>query len=176
MTGPAFVQVFLATMLIVAALAKALAAEQFRATLRALAFPGLVRRVAPVAVPAAELATATLLMSERFRFSGQLALVLLLASFAAATWRAIKLRNPVSCNCFGPLLPETFGSRTWVRISVLGGLDAFLFASRGPTGLTGASVAEWLSATTLSLGGLALYALSVALWEFKSTWAGAERR
>lgn len=115
-----FAMVFLIAVFSVSAAAKLWDRTSFRRTLQDLQLPPILVNLGVFAVPAGELLFALLLLPNKTRMTGLLGLGAMLLIFSYAAWRASRLHQQISCNCFGNLVPETFGWHTAVKIVLLG--------------------------------------------------------
>lgn len=168
-----FVPVFLALALAVAGVAKVAELKGFRSTLEGLGLPPRLARAVGYTVPVMEIGSAVLLFLDPVRLYGAILLLLLLAGFAWSLWTARNRGEDLKCNCFGSVVPESFGWKTGVRISLMTLLDLYLLSSPGPIFVLDLPLAELLGAVVLSLGIMLMYALAAGLYDYTRSWKDA---
>src|SRR5262245_57801991 len=105
----------LALVLAVAALAKLLDRPGSRDALASFGVPSRWTATLAVALPLAELATATALLPRPSAWWGALTAFVLLLLFTAAVGRALYYGERPDCRCFGQLRPAPIGVGTLVR-------------------------------------------------------------
>ncbi|WP_217559415.1 MauE/DoxX family redox-associated membrane protein [Paenibacillus sp. GbtcB18] len=158
MNGIAWIQMFLALILVTSALPKLTGLTAFKKTLKRLGVTDKLVMLA-IGIPLLELAAAVLILVSPLRFAGEVAILALLGCFLWATYKGMTGKAPVECSCFGSLTSETFGWTTLARIAVMLALDLILVFIPDAAGLADASLAETLLYFTLSISALLFYIL-----------------
>lgn len=105
----------LAVVFVVAAVGKLADLAGFRRTLADFGVPRSLTAVGTIALPAAELATATLLLLTATARAGALAALALLVVFCIAAIRVLMRGERPDCNCFGRAHSRSVGMRTLAR-------------------------------------------------------------
>src|SRR5262249_34428549 len=125
--------------------------------------------VLALALPAAELATAVLLLPASTATAGCVAALLLLALFSVVVAVSLARGRAPHCHCFGPLHSSPASWRTLVRNAALAGAAAFSLAVGGESAVAwigrlepaevAALVVALVAAVVLALGGAAFLSL-----------------
>lgn len=158
-------QVVLATVFAVSAIAKLISRYSFYETLSAIGLKDTASGIVSWAFPLVELTAAGLLLAEPFRLAGELLILCMLAGFIAISIQAIREKgNRVDCQCFGDLVEEKLGAATLIRSFVLAACLVPLIAHQGETGLFDMEAMEVAAAVFSGLGIVMFYALSIAFW------------
>jgi len=110
--------ILLAAVFIVAGCAKLFQFESFRMTLRELEFPTFIVRSGSL-IPLLEITGGVFILVNRTRLIGAWILLLLISGFVVAYFRSMKIKKIIQCNCFGGIIPETFGPFTGIKIFLL---------------------------------------------------------
>jgi methylamine dehydrogenase accessory protein MauD len=171
----------LATVFVVAAVAKLLDRQGARRTMAAFGASPRLAASAGTLLPFAELAVAVaLVLRPSARWGGVAALALLLVFIAGISNSLARGRRP-DCNCFGQLAAAPVGWRTLVRNAALAAL-AGLVAAQGAD----ASLLGWTGdggsgiAILMALGLVAATVVGVLLWRdnrsLKDAVAGLKRQ
>ncbi|MNZ92647.1 hypothetical protein D3C78_1116790 [compost metagenome] len=160
------VLVFLIVVFLLSSLGKFLNIKSFRETMLQLRIPYPWSGIGTVGVPIAELLACILLLIPSIQLYGQLLILLLLASFIWASWRA--RGRSVDCNCFGGIVGEQFGRMTYLRIVVIFILNMVLFFTTSNIALLEFSLIEMISAILTSIGIIVIYSLLVLLQKYNS--------
>ncbi|MBA9085703.1 putative membrane protein YphA (DoxX/SURF4 family) [Fontibacillus solani] len=160
------VLVFLIVVFLLSSLGKFLNIKSFRETMIQLRIPYPWSGIGTIGVPIAELLACILLLIPSIQLYGQLLILLLLASFIWASWRA--RGRSVDCNCFGGIVGEQFGRMTYLRICAIFILDMVLFLTTSNTALLEFSLIEMISAILTSIGIIVIYSLLVLLQKYNS--------
>lgn len=161
------IQVFLASVLAVAAVGKLADLDGSRRALTAFGAPPRVASVGGAALPLIELVIASLLVLHPYARWGGVAALLLLLAFAGAITRAMSRGEAPDCNCFGALHSAPAGWRALARNVFLAVLAAVV-AVRGP----GPAIDDWISdrtaaelvAVAAGLASAALAAMALRTW------------
>jgi hypothetical protein len=156
-----------------AALAKVVRWSRWREALRAYGLPSGAARVAALAVPVLEAASAALVLAGRTKI-GAASTLALLASFSIALLYAQQRRgNRLPCGCFGRATERDYRVML-TRNALLGGLAAILLLSAGDVWFAGElsvpSAGDALP-VLLVVAGLAL-----CLWLVRHTLGSFDRR
>lgn len=160
------VLIFLSVVFALSAIGKFANLSSFRETMSQLRIAHPWAGIATVGVPIVELIACVLLLVPITQFYGQLVVLLLLASFIWASWRA--RGRSVDCNCFGGVLGEQFGRMTYLRIVAIFILDIFLIVTTSNEILLELSPIEIVSAILTSIGIIIIYSLLVLLQKYNS--------
>jgi peroxiredoxin len=158
----------LAAVFLVAALAKLADMPGSRRALEGFGVPARLVPVATVLLPAAELASAILLVLLPTALVGAAFAVALLTGFLAGIGAALRRGIAPDCHCFGQLHSKPAGKETLVRNGVLEAIAVFVLAA-GP----GSSLTRWLDSSSgdrVALAAVALLAILLAyvalsLWQ-----------
>ena len=147
-------QLTLAAVFAVAAVAKWFSPDKTRATLASFGVPDWLLPACTVLLPLAETLTAILILPLVAPRTGALVALLLLAVFTVAIAWQLARGRVVDCACFGEIASRPIGRHTLVRNSLLLAAAALL-VWRGP-GTAGEQIALWLAQRpTTDLVGLA---------------------
>src|SRR3954469_10614583 len=157
------VRLLLAAVFVVAAVGKLADRPEFVRALRGFRLGDRPARIAAVALPVAELATAAALLVQPLAIWGAAAALVLLVAFTGAIVNALARGDAPDCGCLGALHSAPVGRRQVVRNAALAVPAAFvLVAGPGsPIAQDGASAAI---ALLLGAATCALLALSLELW------------
>jgi len=148
----------LAAVFFVAAFAKLADMPGSRAALEGFKVPARLVGAGSLALPAAEITSATLLViAPTAQFGAALAVLLLLA-FVGAIAAALRRGAAPDCHCFGQLHSRPAGAETLARNGVLAAVAVFVLAA-GP----GPGVDSWLTASSGAVVALAATALLAIL-------------
>ncbi|MNW60590.1 hypothetical protein D3C74_385880 [compost metagenome] len=147
-------------------LGKFLNIQSFRETMTQLRITYPWSSIGTVGVPIAELIACILLFIPSTQLYGQLLILLLLALFIWASWRA--RGRSVDCNCFGGIVGEQFGRMTYLRIFAIFILNIVLFITTSNTALLEIPLIEMISAMLTSIGIIVIYSLLVLLKKYSS--------
>lgn len=158
--------VFLISVFILSGIMKLIQPKSFRKTLDDLQFPKFISGTLTYLVPLLECAAAVLLIFPETRIVGELLIVALLIGFTFSVWKAARLKSAVACNCFGNLIPETIGLKTFYRIVVLLIIDAAIFIFQEIEYLSG-TITDWILAALLSVTVIALYSLLMTMSDYE---------
>ncbi|WP_410770607.1 MauE/DoxX family redox-associated membrane protein [Fontibacillus sp. BL9] len=159
-----FIQVFVSVLFAVSSAAKLSKMSSFRDTLRQLRITPLWTKNAVVAIPLLELAVCVLLLFPITSRYGAILALLLLVSFAWASWRA--KGRMVTYQWFGGLLSERFGMGLHTRHLILFLLNIYLLVAPFSSKLASASFIEVTALVFSSLGIVAVYALGLTLRQY----------
>src|SRR4051794_35533582 len=99
MTVAVFLHIFLAIILVIAAVPKLIHPNSFRQTLRALGIPETLTSGIVRILPISEIIVAGLLLMGSYQVAGEAGLLILLTAFLWSAWKA--RGKQITCNCFG---------------------------------------------------------------------------
>lgn len=126
LAGAYIAWLLLVMVMVIAGLSKLTGQRMFGRTLLALGLtPWMTRALTPI-IPLLEVATGVALFARPDSYWAQGALLMLLSGFTWAAIRAWRVKDPVPCSCFGPLMAEKLGATTGARIVLLLALDVYL--------------------------------------------------
>ncbi|WP_176518768.1 MauE/DoxX family redox-associated membrane protein [Bacillus toyonensis] len=162
----AFIQVFLAIIFLISAIAKLFSLKSFQHTLHNLGFSFKNQKLFSWFIPSLELIISMLIFIESTRFIAGIVVILLLVAFSAAVVKAILTGEKVNCNCFGSLTNDTIGWKTIVHILLILVLDVCLITTPEVSNLYVAPLEEIFSSIVLSIGIFITYALGSSLFDF----------
>lgn len=155
-------QLALAAVFLVAAIAKASTPAQTRGALAGFGVPAVAAPLLAVALPLAELALALALLPIAWPRAAALAALVALAAFTGVIGVHLARGHRIDCRCFGEIRPRPIGAHSVARNALLM-LAASLVAWRGP-GATSNLLSEWfwrLPAVDIAL--LSLHALTLGV-------------
>lgn len=158
-----FIQLFVSVLFAVSSAAKLSKLSSFRDTLRQLRITPLWARYAKLAIPLLELAVCVLLLFPVASRYGAVLALLLLSSFAWASWRA--KGRMVTYHWFGGLVSEKLGIGLHTRHLVLFLLSIYLLLAPASS-ILAISIMEICTAVFSSLGILVIYALGLTLRQY----------
>jgi uncharacterized membrane protein YphA (DoxX/SURF4 family) len=159
-----FVRIFVAVVMIVAAIMKLFSFNSFIATMNRLGLQKKMGLLGTLVTIFLELVAGGLLFSSSLSRWGALLVILLTLGYLWAVWRSTKLHSKVPCNCFGDLLPDTLGKGTLIRIFIIFIFDITIFF---PSTYTNTSLFDSIGAIFICLGCICMYAFIKALVEYK---------
>lgn len=138
-----FLQIALAAVFGVAAVAKSFSPTGVREALSGFGVPGWAVPLLAPALPLSELAVGVTLLPFVHPRAGAFAATALLALFTAAIANNLARGNAIDCRCFGEIRPRPIGPLTLVRNGILLAAAAVV-AWRGP-GAASTRAADWLA-------------------------------
>lgn len=153
------IQIFISVTFLISFITKIMSLNGFRTTISDLGIRKPFDVIGVFVTLFLEFIIFSFIIFEKTRVYAEVTLIVTLLIFTWSVNRSTKEKQDINCNCFGDILEEKLGTKTFIRILILGILNIILLFSSEPSSILDLNVIEVVLSVFTSVGLLLSYIL-----------------
>lgn len=169
-----FFQLFISLLFFISAFGKLKILKNFVHTIESLGFSKKLAKIGSIFVISLEFLISVLILFEKTRLFAEIILFATLLIFSWSVWKSTKIKKSVKCNCFGDILEENLGKKTYIRILVFLILNFILFGYTKESSILNSNLTDVILQLFISIGILLMYVLLTTFYRVSLIFKGGK--